>query len=193
MRVYQPGAVSERLSRKQIDDWSWGRTIRRVSVLARLAKPYRRRVIGGIAALLVATAAALAPPYLAKLAIDEGIDEGNLQRLAVIVAAFLVVGIIGWAAGLGQTYLTSWVGERVLADLRLRLFRHLSRLSLGYFERNRTGAIISRLTNDVEALDQLVTDGVTSLVQNSSCSSAARSSSSCSTGGSRSPRSRCFH
>ena len=167
MRVYQPGAVSERLSRKQIDDWSWGRTIRRVSVLARLAKPYRRRVIGGIAALLVATAAALAPPYLAKLAIDEGIDEGNLQRLAVIVAAFLVVGIIGWAAGLGQTYLTSWVGERVLADLRLRLFRHLSRLSLGYFERNRTGAIISRLTNDVEALDQLVTDGVTSLVQNS--------------------------
>ena len=167
MRVYQPGVVSERLSRKQIDDWSWGRTIRRVSVLARLAKPYRRRVIGGIAALLVATAAALAPPYLAKLAIDEGIDEGNLQRLAVIVAAFLVVGIIGWAAGLGQTYLTSWVGERVLADLRLRLFRHLSRLSLGYFERNRTGAIISRLTNDVEALDQLVTDGVTSLVQNS--------------------------
>ena len=124
-------------------------------------------MIGGVAALLVATAAALAPPYLAKLAIDEGIDEGNLQRLAVIVAAFLVVGIIGWAAGLGQTYLTSWVGERVLADLRLRLFRHLSRLSLGYFERNRTGAIISRLTNDVEALDQLVTDGVTSLVQNS--------------------------
>jgi ATP-binding cassette subfamily B protein len=166
MRVHQPGAVNERVSRGQIDDWSWARTMRRVSVLVRLARPYRRRVLAGLLALLVATAAALAPPYLAKLAIDEGIDEGNMQRLAVIVAAFVVAGVVGWAAGLGQTYLTSWVGERVLADLRLRLFRHLSRLSLGFFERNRTGAIISRLTNDVEALDQLVTDGVTSLLQN---------------------------
>src|SRR3989442_4600698 len=65
-----------------------------------------------------------------------------------------------------QTYFTGWTGERILADLRNRLFRHLQRLSLGFYERNRAGVIISRLTNDVEALDQLVTDGVTSLVQN---------------------------
>src|SRR5438552_5682391 len=65
-----------------------------------------------------------------------------------------------------QTYLTGWVGERILADLRTRLFGHLQRLSLGFYERNRAGVLISRLTNDVEALDQLVTDGVTSLVQN---------------------------
>ena len=65
-----------------------------------------------------------------------------------------------------NTYLTGWTGERVLADLRNRLFRHLQRLSLGFYERNRAGVIISRITNDVEALDQLVTDGVTSLVQN---------------------------
>jgi ATP-binding cassette subfamily B protein len=65
-----------------------------------------------------------------------------------------------------QTYLTGWVGERILADLRNKLFGHLQRLSLGFYERNRAGVIISRLTNDVEALDQLVTDGVTSLVQN---------------------------
>ena len=66
-----------------------------------------------------------------------------------------------------QTYLTGWVGERILADLRIGLFRHLQRLSLGFYERTRAGVIISRLTNDVEAIDQLVTDGVTSLVQNS--------------------------
>ena len=66
-----------------------------------------------------------------------------------------------------QTYLTGWVGERILADLRTGLFRHLQRLSLGFYERTRAGVIISRLTNDVEAIDQLVTDGVTSLVQNS--------------------------
>src|SRR5207244_11629569 len=56
-------------------------------------------------------------------------------------------------------------GERSLADLRLRLFEQLQRLSLGFYERNRAGVIISRLTNDVEAIDQLVTDGVTTLVQ----------------------------
>ena len=64
-----------------------------------------------------------------------------------------------------ETYLTGWVGERILADLRNQLFAHLQRLSLGFYERNRAGVIISRLTNDVEAIDQLVTDGVTTLVQ----------------------------
>jgi ATP-binding cassette subfamily B protein len=64
-----------------------------------------------------------------------------------------------------ETYLTGWVGERILADLRIELFRHLQRLSLGFYERTRAGVIISRLTNDVEAIDQLVTDGVTTLVQ----------------------------
>ena len=58
-----------------------------------------------------------------------------------------------------QTYYTGWVGERVLTDLRQGLFSHLQRLSLGYYERNRAGAVISRLTNDVEALDRLVTEG----------------------------------
>ena len=89
-----------------------------------------------------------------------------------------------------ETYLTGWVGERILADLRVRLFEHLQRLSLGFYERNRAGVIISRLTNDVEAIDQLVTDGVTSLVQNTLTLSARRSSSSSSTGGSRSRRAR---
>ena len=166
MKVYQAGQIGERVSRSQIEDWSWARTARRVSVLVRLARPYRGRVIGGIAALLVATAASLAPPWLAKIAIDEGIQGDDLRLLAWVVVAFLGAGLVAWLAGVAQVYLTSWVGERVLADLRLRLFRHLGRLSLGFYERNRTGAIISRLTNDVEALDQLVTEGVTSLVQN---------------------------
>ncbi|HVD49603.1 MAG TPA: ABC transporter ATP-binding protein, partial [Gaiellaceae bacterium] len=74
--------------------------------------------------------------------------------------------LLNWGLSYAQTYLTGWVGERILADLRNRLFDHLQKLSLGFFERNRAGVIISRLTNDVEAIDQLVTDGVTSLVQN---------------------------
>ena len=74
--------------------------------------------------------------------------------------------MLGIAFSYAQTYFTGWTGERMLADLRNHLFKHLQRLSLGFYERNRAGVIISRLTNDVEALDQLVTDGVTSLVQN---------------------------
>jgi ATP-binding cassette, subfamily B, bacterial len=166
VRVHQAGQIGERMTRSQIDDWSWAQTARRMSVLIRLARPYRARVIGAIVALLIATAASLAPPWLAKIAIDQGIQGQNLGLLAWVVAAFLAAGVVAWLAGVAQTYLSSWVGERVLADLRIRLFRHLGRLSLGFYERNRTGAIISRLTNDVEALDQLVTDGVTSLVQN---------------------------
>ena len=72
----------------------------------------------------------------------------------------------GSSAPTRQTYFTGWTGERMLADLRNHLFRHLQRLSLGFYERNRAGVLISRLTNDVEALDQLVTDGFTSLIQN---------------------------
>jgi ABC-type multidrug transport system fused ATPase/permease subunit len=64
-----------------------------------------------------------------------------------------------------ETYMTGWVGERILADLRAQLFRHLQRLSLGFYERNRAGVLISRMTNDVEAIDQLVTDGITTLAQ----------------------------
>ena len=116
--------------------------------------------------LLVYTLVALAPPYLAKLAIDDGISQGDLARLNELVVLFLVAALAALVLSAANTYLTGWVGERMLADLRNRLFRHLERLSMGFYERNRTGVIVSRITNDVEALDQLVTDGVTSLVQN---------------------------
>src|SRR6266542_1235374 len=150
----------------KVDDWSWRATARRVSALARLAAPYKARTTLAILSLLAATAASLAPPYLSKLAIDHGILHGDLAQLWWIVALFVVAGFATILASSAQTYFTGWTGERILADLRNLLFRHLQRLSLGFFERNRAGVIISRLTNDVEALDQLVTDGVTSLVQN---------------------------
>ena len=149
----------------EVDDWSWRRTRRRLGTLARLTAPYRTRTIFSIFSLLLATATALAPPLLAKYAIDDGITKNNPSTLWWIVVAFLLAGLANWGMSYVQTYLTGWVGERILADLRIKLFGHLQRLSLGFFERNRAGVIISRLTNDVEALDQLVTDGVTTLVQ----------------------------
>jgi ABC-type multidrug transport system fused ATPase/permease subunit len=151
----------------QVDDWSWRASVRRITMLARLTAPYKARTVTAILFLLLATAISLAPPYLAKLAIDHGIQRHDAHALWGIVALFVVAGIGTIATSSAQTYFTGWTGERILADLRNTLFRHLQRLSLGFYERNRAGVIISRLTNDVEALDQLVTDGVTSLVQNS--------------------------
>jgi ATP-binding cassette subfamily B protein len=167
VRIHQPGSHLSQRRGAQVDDWSWARTVRRVGLLVRLTIPYKERAILSAVMLLAATATALAPPFLAKLAIDDGIQDKNLELLGWIVAAFLGAGVLNWVTSSAQTYLTGWVGERILADLRTHLFGHLQRLSLGFYERNRAGTVISRLTNDVEALDQLVTDGVTSLFQNS--------------------------
>src|SRR5438132_5735576 len=166
MRVWQPGTQLSSIKKVEGDDWSWRRTRRRIAELARLAKPYKVRTTFSVVSLLAATATALAPPFLAKYAVDDGIRRHDLGKLWWIVGAFVLAGFLNWGMSYVQTYLTGWVGERILADLRVGLFRHLQRLSLGFYERTRAGVIISRLTNDVEAIDQLVTDGVTSLVQN---------------------------
>jgi ABC-type multidrug transport system fused ATPase/permease subunit len=167
VKVWQAGSHLTMQRGAEVNDWSWTRTARRVATLARLTAPYRARTALAVGSLLAATLTALAPPFLAKLAIDDGIADGDMQALAVIVALFVAAGVANLLASMAQTYFTGWTGERILADLRNTLFRHLQRLSLGFFERNRAGVVISRLTNDVEALDQLVTDGVASLFQNS--------------------------
>ena len=166
MKVWQAGTHLTEQRGARVDDWSWRQTRRRLAALFRLARPYPGRTALAVVTLIAYTLVALLPPYLAGLAIDQGIEDRDLEALSWIVAAFLLAGLTAFVLSGAQTYLTGWVGERALADLRIRLFSHLQRLSLGFYERNRTGAIVSRITNDVEALDQLVTDGVSSLVQN---------------------------
>ena len=138
---------------------------RKLRGLAELLAPYRWRVVAMFVSLVAATAAALAPAPLAKLAIDDGIARHNVGTLDLVVAAFLASAVVYAIASYAQTYLVGWVGQRALQDLRLRLFSHLQRLSLGFYSRNRAGVIISRITNDVEALDQLVEDGMATLIQ----------------------------
>jgi ABC-type multidrug transport system fused ATPase/permease subunit len=166
VRVWQPGSHLTMRRGAEVDDWSWQSTAKRVSTLARLTKPYRARTGLAVASLLAATLTGLAPPYLAKVAVDEGIRAQDLELLTVVIVLFVAAALLNLLTSSAQTYFIGWTGERILADLRNKLFDHLQRLSLGYYERNRAGVIISRLTNDVDALDQLVTDGVTSLVQN---------------------------
>jgi ATP-binding cassette subfamily B protein len=140
---------------------------RKLRGLLELLRPYRGRVILMLLALTAATAAALAPPPLAKLAIDDGIAKGDTQALNLVVVAFIITALVYWGATYLQTYLVGWVGQRALQDLRVRIFAHLQTLSIGFYSRNKAGVLISRMTNDVQALDQLVTDGVVTLFQSS--------------------------
>ncbi len=138
---------------------------RKLRGLVELLTPYKWRVLAMFVSLVAATAAALAPAPLAKVAIDSGIRRHDVGALDLIVAAFLVSALVYAVASYAQTYLVGWVGQRALQDLRIRLFTHLQELSIGFYSRNRAGVIISRMTNDVEALDQLVEDGMATLFQ----------------------------
>jgi ABC-type multidrug transport system fused ATPase/permease subunit len=136
----------------------------RLRHLAGLLRPYRSRVLLMLLSLWIATGAALVPPYLAGRAIDDGIRGADTGALTIIVVAFVAAAVINWGATYAQTYLINWVGQRALQDLRLQLFEHLQRLSIGFYSRRKTGVLISRITNDVQALDQLVTEGMSTLV-----------------------------
>ncbi len=133
--------------------------------LLALIGPYRTRAIATLFALLLGTATTLAPPLLARAAIDDGIDKHSSSTLLLVVGAFLLAAMIGWVAEYAQTYLVGWVGQRVLADLRIRVFKHLQALPVGFYESTPTGVLVSRMTNDVEALESLVTDSVVTLFQ----------------------------
>jgi ABC-type multidrug transport system fused ATPase/permease subunit len=136
---------------------------RKVRWMIRLLRPYRGRMALMFAALLIETGAGLAPPYLAGRAIDAGIKTGDLSALDLTVAAFALAALLYALGTCAETYLVGWVGTRALQDLRERLFSHIQSMSIGFFTRRSPGVLISRMTNDVEALNQLVTSGVVTM------------------------------
>ncbi|HET8956601.1 MAG TPA: ABC transporter ATP-binding protein [Solirubrobacterales bacterium] len=136
---------------------------RKVRWMIGLLGPYRRRVILMFTALALETGAALAPPYLLGKAIDSGIEAGDVSTLNWIVAAFVFATVLYAVATYWETYLVGWIGTRALQDLRERIFTHLQSMSIGFFTRRSPGVLISRMTNDVEALNQLVTNGLVTI------------------------------
>ena len=136
---------------------------RKVRGLVNLIGPYRGRAALMFGALVIGVAASLAPAPLAAMAIDDGIIPGNLDALNLVVAAYLASVFIVWGSSYLQTYLVGWVGQRALQDLRRRIFRHLQDLPVGFYDSRPSGVLISRMTNDVEALNSLVTDTVITL------------------------------
>jgi ATP-binding cassette subfamily B protein len=164
VRSEQAAGLSRRddLRRRLRETGGRGRKLRGI---VELLRPYRTRTALMFVALVLGTAASLAPAPLAKQAIDQGITKGDLGALDVIVVLFIFSALVVWGTSYVQTYLTNWVGQRALQDLRLDIFEHLQEMPVGFYERRPAGVLISRMTNDVEALESMVTDSVTTLFQ----------------------------
>jgi len=137
------------------------------ALLAALARPYKREIALAGILILVRSAAFLAIPYLVGLGIDRGIlagRNGNLETLVLIVAALLGALMLNAVANYAFMRLSGRVGANILFDLRRMLFGHVQELSLSFFERYTSGRIISRLTSDIDALNELLATGLTSVL-----------------------------
>jgi ABC-type multidrug transport system fused ATPase/permease subunit len=132
--------------------------------LLAFVRPHAGRIALALALTLIGSGLTLATPYLVKVALDENIVRGDAaglrQTALLMVAAF--AGI--YVTSAGQSYLIAWVGQRVLATLRERLFRHLQALSLGYHDRHIVGVTISRVISDVSVINDLLSQGLVVLI-----------------------------
>ncbi len=122
--------------------------------------PYRGRVFLAIVLLAVSKVTWLAGPYLVKVGIDEGIRGGNQVRLYQVAVLYLLFLGLEFLLSYAQTILVQTLGQRFMLDLRLRLFAHLERLSIRFFDRNPVGRLMTRITGDVEVLNEMFTSGL---------------------------------
>ncbi|MDA2930322.1 ABC transporter ATP-binding protein/permease [Acidobacteria bacterium AH-259-O06] len=125
--------------------------------------PYRWTVATSIFLLLLVSGLQLVPPYLTKVAIDQYISTGDGGGLAHIALLFLLVLLFQFAVSFAQTYLMNWTGQRIMYDLRMQIFAHIQKLDMAYFDRNPIGRLITRMTTDVDVLNELFTAGVVSI------------------------------
>ncbi len=137
--------------------------LRRIAVLFR---PYRARLGGVLALIVVSSALGSIPAFLIKEVFDTALPERDLGLLNVLVAAMIAIAIVTGILGVIQTLLSNQVGQRVMHDLRTSVYKHLQRLSLAFFTRTRTGEVQSRLANDIGGVQQVVTSTATSIVSN---------------------------
>jgi ATP-binding cassette subfamily B protein len=137
-----------------------GRLMRR---LLTYLHPYRVQVAIAVVAIIGHSALDLAPPYLTKIVIDRYIPVGDLGGLAAIAALYLIALIASFLLEYLQTWTMQVIGQRIMFDLRMELVTHLHRLDLRFYDRNPVGRLMTRLTTDVDALNELFTSGVVSV------------------------------
>ena len=126
-------------------------------------RPYWLIVTISVFLLLLIAGLQLVGPLLTEIAIDEHIRNGDVDGLNRIALIFLSVLVLQFFLSFAQTYLMNWTGQRIMHDLRLQIFSHIQTLHVGYFDKNPVGRIITRITSDVDVLNELFTAGVVSI------------------------------
>jgi ATP-binding cassette subfamily B multidrug efflux pump len=131
--------------------------------LLRYLRPYLWMTAAAVAMLLALAVLQLAGPYLTEVAIDRAIPARDLHLIALLGVAMAAALVAEFALEYGQTVLTAYIGQRVMVDLREQIFRKLQRLAVGFYDRNPVGRLITRVTSDVETLNDMFTGGVVAL------------------------------
>ena len=131
--------------------------------LLQYLRPYWRQVLFALVAIIAGAAGQLAQPYLIKTAIDQHIATGRLEGLDTLALLFLAILVAGFAFEYLQTWTMQMTGQRIMFDLRMAIYGHLQRLDLQYYDRNPVGRLMTRVTSDVDALNDLFTSGVVTI------------------------------
>ena len=126
-------------------------------------RPYRRQVVIAVAAIIGHSCLELAPPYLTKIAIDRYIPARDLSGLGAMAAVYLVVLVASFILEYIQTWTMQATGQRIMFDMRMQMIEHLQRLDLRFYDRNPVGRLMTRVTTDVDVLNDLFTSGVVSV------------------------------
>jgi ATP-binding cassette, subfamily B, bacterial len=137
--------------------------VRRV---ARLFGPYRGRLAAVLAMIVVSAGLSSLSPFLLRGVLDQAIPHRDTGLLSLLVGGMIALSIITGVIGVGQTWLSNLVGQRVMHDLRSSVYRHLQRMSLAFFTRTRTGEVQSRIANDIGGVQNVVTSTATSIASN---------------------------
>lgn len=140
-----------------------GQLMRRLLVYLR---PYRLYVGLALLLLLVAAAAQLATPYLIKIAFDDHIAVGDLDGLTIIAIQLLAIMCLEFFTGYGQIRIMEWIGQSAMFDLRQKIFNHIQSMHLGFFDKNPSGRLLTRVTSDVNALNEMFASGVIDILGN---------------------------
>src|SRR5438105_1435913 len=133
-----------------------------MSRLLDYARPYHALMYGAFALLCVEGGIQVVGPLLTRRVIDVAVPAHDVRVVLMCTALFFLALLVEFVTSYGQTWLTSLLGQRVMRDLRMEIFEHLQRLSVSYFDRNPVGRLITRVTSDVETLNELFTSGVVS-------------------------------
>ena len=131
--------------------------------LLRYLRPYRRLVGFALAAIISNAGLQLVQPYLMKVAIDQHIATGNLAGLDRIALLFLAILLGSFTLEFLQTWMLQLTGQRIMFDMRMQIYEHLQRLDVGFYDRNPVGRLMTRVTTDVDVLNDLFTAGVVSI------------------------------